>query len=401
MSTKNFDFAKLIHPIEPEAFFSQYWEKQPLLVSRREEPGYYRDLFALQDVDKVLFYTRPHPPEIKVVKNQQELLPSKYINSDTSLNLNQLYKAYDEGNTIIVNGLQQFWEPLAVFTQELQTYLNHLVVPNLYLSPKNSQGLLAHYDTHDVFVLQIEGSKNWQVYPAPQPVPLLGSFQPIIPQENLPQPLIEVTLEAGDLLYMPRGFIHQATTAEPSSLHITIGVYPVQWYDLLNNALMVASLKESRLRQALPPGFLNRREALITALQDQFQGLLELFTSEANLEQALDIVADRTIRQVAPVPDGHFAQVNEVENITLDTVIARRPGMLCRVVGQGYAASIQFPGNTISGTGTIEAAFRFIAAADDAFAVRDIPGTNNDGRLKLARRLVRGGLLRVVAGSEP
>jgi ribosomal protein L16 Arg81 hydroxylase len=274
--------------------------------------------------------------------------------------------------------------------------LNHLVVPNLYLSPKNSQGLLAHYDTHDVFVLQIEGSKNWQVYPTPQPVPLLGSFQPIIPQENLPKPLIEVTLEAGDLLYMPRGFIHQATTGEPSSLHITIGIYPVQWHDLFIQALTVASLKESRLRRALPPGFLNKREEMLATLQDQFQSLLELFSSQANLEQALEMIAERTIRQAVPVPDGHFAQVDEVDRITLDTVVARRPGMVCRVVGQGYAASIQFPGNTISGAGMLEAAFRFIATTADAFAVRDIPGTNNEGRLKLARRLVRGGLLRVV-----
>jgi ribosomal protein L16 Arg81 hydroxylase len=398
MSVENFDFAKLIQPIEPETFFNEYWEQRPLILSR-QEPDYYRDLFTIQDVDKVLFYTRPHPPEVKIVKNQQELLPSKYINADSSLNLNQLYKAYDEGHTIIVNGLQQFWEPLAIFSRSLQNLLNHKVVPNLYLSPKNSQGLLPHYDTHDVFVLQIEGSKNWQVYPAPQPVPLLGSFQPIIPQESLPQPLHEVCLEAGDLLYMPRGFIHQATTAEPSSLHITVGIYPIQWLDLINNALIVTSMKEARFRRALPPGFLNQREELMAALQDQFQGLLELFASEARLEEALEVLADQAIRQAVPVPDGHFAQVNEVDNITLDTVVAKRAGMTCRVVGQGFATSIQFPGNTVSATGNIEPALRFIANTD-SFPIHAIPNTNNENRLKLVRRLVRGGLLRIVEGEN-
>jgi ribosomal protein L16 Arg81 hydroxylase len=395
MTIENFDFAKLIHPIELSTFFDEYWEKQPLIISR-QEPDYYRELLSMQDVDSVLYFTRPKPPEIKVVKNQQELLPSKYINSDGSLNLNQIYKAYDEGHTIVVNGLHQFWQPLAAFARDIQNFLNHNVIPNMYLSPKNSQGLSAHFDTHDVFVLQIEGAKIWKVYETFQPVPLLGSFQPVIPDERLPKLLHEVCLEAGDLLYMPRGFVHQAATGEPFSLHLTLGVYPIQWFDFIVNALTVMSLKDERFRRALPVKYLDRREALTEDLQGQLQELLQHFSQEAKAAEALEILADRFIRQGVTVPDGHFAQVDQADQIELDTVVARRDGMVCRVVSQGFTASIQFLGNTISGAGRMEPALRFIADHNEPFAVRDLPQITDEAKPVLVRRLVRGGLLRVV-----
>jgi ribosomal protein L16 Arg81 hydroxylase len=294
------------------------------------------------------------------------------------------------------NGLQQFWPSMATFAQTIQNFLNHNVIPNLYLSPKKSQGLSAHFDTHDVFVLQIEGAKIWKVYETFQPVPLLGSFQPVIPDKQLPKLLHEVCLEAGDMLYMPRGFVHQAMTGEPSSLHVTLGVYPIQWFDFIVNALTVMSLKDDRFRRALPVKFLDQRGELGESLQGRLRELLERFSQEARAEEALEMLADRFVRQGVTVPDGHFAQVDQADEIELDTLVSKRAGLVCRVVGQGFAASIQFPGNTISGAGHLEPALRFIAGREEAFAVRELPQMADEAKPTLVRRLVRGGLLRVV-----
>lgn len=400
MSVEDFDFARLIYPIEPDTFFREYWEQRPLILSRKE-PGYYSELFSIKDLDSVLFFTRPKPPEIRVVQNQQELLPDKYVKPDGSLNLNQLYKVYYEGHTLVVNGLQQFWKPLAIFCRNLQSFLNHAVVANTYLSPKNSKGLQPHFDTHDVFVLQVEGSKHWQIYDAFQPVPLLGSFQPVIPEEKLGKPLHSVCLEAGDLLYMPRGFIHHAATSESSSLHLTIGVYPTQWFDLMVSALQAVSMKDARFRKALPVGFLDRRE-MMAYLKDQLQELTELLSKEAQIEEAVESLVEHFIRQTTPVPDGHFTEVDDVDCIDLDTTVAKRPGMRCRIIRQGSSVSIQFPGNTVKGQSHIEPALRFIADAAGAFTVREIPDTlTDDGKVVLVRRLVRGGLLRVALDKCP
>jgi ribosomal protein L16 Arg81 hydroxylase len=395
MTVENFDFAKLIHPIEPATFFSEYWEQRPLIVSRKA-PNYYSDLFSIKALDSVLFFSRPKPPEIKVVANQQELLPDRYIKPDGSLNLNQLYKVYYEGHTLIVNGLQQFWKPLAIFCCNLQNFLNHAVVANTYLSPKDSKGLMPHFDTHDVFVLQVEGAKRWYIHEAFQPVPLLGSFQPVIPEEKLGKPLHEVYLEAGDLLYVPRGFIHHAATAESSSLHLTIGIYPVQWFDLIVNALTAVSMRNECFRKALPAGFLDRHEVM-AYLKDQLQEMIQLLSKEVHVEEAVELLAEHFIRQITPVPDGHFTQVDDVDYIDLDTSVAKRTGMRCRIIRQGSSVSIQFPGNTVKGQSHIEQALRFIADTGGTFTIRSIPDTlTDDGKVVLVRRLVRGGLLRVV-----
>lgn len=84
MSNETFDFTKLMVPFNSVNFFDDYWEQQPLLVQGREK-NYYTNLFTIADIESVLCFSRLKSPEIRVIKNQQELLPSTYINSDGSL----------------------------------------------------------------------------------------------------------------------------------------------------------------------------------------------------------------------------------------------------------------------------------------------------------------------------
>lgn len=294
-----------------------------------------------------------------------------------------------------MNGLQQFWKPLATLCQNLQHYLNHLTIANLYLSPKESKGLIAHFDTHDVFVLQIEGSKRWYLYPPTQPTPLLGSFQPIFSENTLGEPLQSVCLEAGDLLYIPRGYIHHAATEQSSSLHLTLGIYPAQWFDLIMSAVTLASIKDIRFRQALPIGFLDQTTSKF-ALKTQLYELIEQVLNTFQIEDAIALMEDRFLRQIPQVPDGHLAQINNLDQVDLNSTVTKRSGMRCRIIPQGLSVSIQFPGNTVKGTAYIEPALHYIANTE-VFVVRDLPDVLTDeAKMTLVRRLIRGGLLTIV-----
>lgn len=393
MVDAEFSLKQLLDPLSPDTFFEGYWEKCPLVLQSRPQ-HYYADLFSLNQLDRVLLQARPYPPDIRVVCNQKDLLPDSYINSDRSLNLNQIYKAYHEGHTLILNGIQQFHGELAAFCRHLQHLLNHVVVTNLYLSPANSQGLMAHYDTHDVFVLQVEGSKHWRIYNPIQPLPLLGSFQPVIPSTHLGEPLQSITLQPGDLLYIPRGFIHEAETTDTFSLHLTIGVYPSQWIDLIYQSLVAVSLQDMRFRQALPVGFLDQKDAELH-MRQTFQALLETLLQKGQVEDGLAALDERLIHQMAPVPDAHFTQLNTLNTIGLDTVIIRRRHMRCRAVERYTSAVIQFPGNTISGARRIYPAFCFIAE-NETFVIQELPDIlSDDDKITLVQRLIRGGLLQV------
>lgn len=71
---------------------------------------------------------------------------------------------------------------------------------------------------------------------------------------------MDTVLNAGDLLYFPRGTIHQGETIDDThSLHITLSVYQKNcWTDffekLLPKALARASKSDFRYRQGLPIG---------------------------------------------------------------------------------------------------------------------------------------------------
>lgn len=92
----------------------------------------------------------------------------------------------------------------------LQELFGTCVGSNTYLTPAGTQGFAPHYDDIEAFVLQLEGKKRWRVYKPLNKHETLPRFSsPNYLQSDLPEPILDVVLEAGDLLYFPRGFIHQ------------------------------------------------------------------------------------------------------------------------------------------------------------------------------------------------
>src|SRR5690606_38363055 len=137
---RRMEFADLIHPTTPAAFFDEYWERKPPVVAR-SDPEYFRDVFSTVALGEVIYQSRQHPPDIRVVREQQDLLPDRYIAADGGIHLNQLYKAYDEGYSIVVNGLQRFWGPVASLVRAVRSTITHHVVANAYLTPAGATAL--------------------------------------------------------------------------------------------------------------------------------------------------------------------------------------------------------------------------------------------------------------------
>src|SRR5215469_8498820 len=97
--------------------------------------------------------------------------------------------------------MQHRWPPAAALCRSLEAVFHCPVHANMYLTPEGAQGFDAHFDTHEVFVLQLEGSKQWRLYGEPRALPLVDErFN--IPRDQL-GPVREVELSAGDLLYIP------------------------------------------------------------------------------------------------------------------------------------------------------------------------------------------------------
>lgn len=391
------NFSNLIQPINIEDFAANYWEKQVLHI-QRNNPDFFFSLFSIEDLDKVLEYNRPHGSSLKVVKSNQPMNSTVYENQDGSLNLNQLYTAYADGYSILINGIQRFWEPIKMLMESLRNDISHNASANLYLTPENEKAFSPHYDSHDVFALQISGEKHWILYDETHlKTPLLNSYQPTFQREQLTGAR-EITMRAGDILYMPRGVPHEAYTTDKSSMHITVGIQSVQWIDFITKSLLNLSQKHIELRKALPIGFLNsdNENLLSTDEELDFINILQQVFQKENIAGSLNILGEEFRTKEQPKPDGHFSSLDRLNHIHLESQLSKREGLTSKVTNSASGARISFQGNTIKGPSQIVNTLVFISQQEGIFSVKDIPFLNNENKLKLAKRLVRGGLLKVL-----
>lgn len=373
----------LLHPMTTTQFFGEYWEQRPLLV--RGERGRFSNIFSSKDLGRVLHYLRPQPPDdMKLVKgiNHYSL---NWINFDGSPRLDAVRNAWREGYTIIINELQKSWEPVALLTASLHEQLHHTVDANLYYSPPHTNTSAPHFDVMDVFILQVEGSKVWDVHEPVMELPLFGDKTAVSP-DRVPPLVMSEELQEGDLLYLPRGHVHNPRTTSDASLHLTVGVNVTTWIDLFSAAVSAAR-NDIRFRRALPPAFLDAP----AGMHEKFRGLLDELPSMLEMDGALSRLAEQLLVETTPPPgDEHPTAEDE---LNAKTLLARRSGVICRAIeGAGYAV-IQYSGGKILGPEKIGAALRYIAQ-NHMFSIRDLPGNLTEmEKLVLARRLVRGGLL--------
>ena len=403
MPTTALDLGTLIAPFDQETFFRDYWEQQPLLISRGAA-AHYDGLLASADVDQVVAFTRPRfddpgaftaepPRESSYVRGR---LPEHPGHDATRwADGNDVRRAYGRGKTVVIMGMQQRWMPIAALCRELESVFFCPVHANMYLTPDGAQGFDAHFDTHEVFVLQLEGSKHWRVYGAPRPLPGVEErFN--LPKDELGPPR-EVRLDPGDLLYLPRGFVHEAFTSECHSLHLTVGVNVYRWSDLLHEALADLAARDSRFRASVPAGALRGSEPA-ASFASQFRELLGTLAHDACLESALESLGSQFVSSLRPLPVGPFFASRADGELDADTLLERRSDMVCRVVQEGRWVEIQFPGGRVGGPPKIAAALRFVACTE-RFRVRDLPDElGNEGKVVLARRLVHERLLNVGRG---
>ncbi len=401
MSRSDFDFRWLIHPVEPEEFFREHWESQPLYVFR-QEAGFYRELITLADVDRLVTSGDLRHPAIRLVKRGAPIPLAEYTGNlpwgsdvfERVANPDRVLQAYREGATIVLQALHRYWPPLGALCRRLEKHFTFPFQTNLYLTPPNSQGFAPHYDTHDVFVLQVAGSKHWRVYGSPFPLP--HRAQPYSASRTPPgDPIAEFDLSAGDLIYLPRGYIHEALTSSSESMHITLGVLAATWVEVFAEALS-ACRQDPRFRRALPVGYAEQTDHS-DAMRAEFRDLLEAFTQTVQPESLLERLADRFVSSRPPLLEGGLEALGELDRLGLETMVRRRDAVIFRLASEPETVSLLFHGKQVRFPSYAHPALRFIAEAADIFTPAALPGDLDDaGKLVLVRRLIREGFLTMI-----
>ena len=283
---------------------------------------------------------------------------------------------FEEGATIVLQALHMNWPPLAGFCRTLESELGHPVQANAYFTPRSAQGLPVHHDTHDVFSLQVAGEKRWLVYEPALELPLKNQRYNAETMGEPGAPVLDVTLQAGDTLYLPRGWLHEAKTSETDSLHITVGVNVYTWMDAFRAAVEACSSDV---------GFRRTPEG-------EPDELLERLAEQLRPERVERRRRRKLVRSRRSILGGQLSQLRALDHLDLDTELERRPTVLFDL----SRTTLSFEGKDLAFPAETAEDLAFVAEADEPFTPADLPGELDDeGRLVLAARLVREGFLLV------
>ncbi|GIY48994.1 ribosomal oxygenase 1 [Caerostris extrusa] len=224
----------ILNPVTPADFFEKYFDQQPLHISR-SNINFYKGLFCSDTFNKIvkenhLLYG--DHIDVLIYKNKMrqpiDLITEKVTSSF-------VWNAFKDGYSVRFRNPQVYHESLQNLCSLVQEYFSSNVGVNMYLTPAGYQGFPPHFDDIDAFVLQIEGKKIWKLYNSLDENEVLARKSKDLKEDEIGEPFMEVELKAGDMLYFPRGVIHQAKSApDVHSLHLTVSTNQLNtWGDLL------------------------------------------------------------------------------------------------------------------------------------------------------------------------
>ena len=382
-------------------FLDEVWTRAPLHRAGAD-PSAFEDLFSLDDVDRYVASSSPRLPTFRLVRDGRPLEPSRYtrtakVGGQPVAGMGdpgRIFAEFQAGATIVFQGLHRSCPPLTRFCRSLELELSHAVQANAYVTPAGARGLGVHYDTHDVFVLQLAGTKAWSIH-----APVLADPLPSQPwkgtADDAGEAVLSVELQAGDCLYVPRGFLHSARAQEELSAHLTIGVVTTTWYDVVQR-LLLGMAEEPELRRSLPAGYAAHAPALAVGVEDAVGWVRKWLDGIDPAAVAADTVR-RFHAARPPILTGQLRQLRLVDGLTDESTVARREGSVCHLEGDGDTLTVVLGDRQLHMPGALGPAMARIAAAGP-FRPADLGDLlDRPSRLVLVRRLVVEGLLEILA----
>ena len=389
----HFGIDQLLSPLSTGEFFANHWERKPLHLER-QSPTYYQELLSAKDLEDLVGDPNARYPAIQLARSGNYLpseLFTRAVRAGSEVftgvpDLQRINAEYRSGATVVLPALQRTLPALGQFCARLQAQWDHAVHANGYLTPGNAAGFTPHYDTHEVFVLQIAGTKHWSL--APPPIELPHRSQTFNPRGYTPgAPAARVELRAGELLYVPRGWVHSAATGGSASAHITLGITVYTWVDLARD-MLEACVNDVELRRALPVGFAQRADLKLSMKTRLLQTLEQLTASDH--DQTIDAFVNR-VRSAQAQPAETFRM--NVIAIDPDAQLTAPARSRYRIFENGGHAVLEFEGKRHVLPGHLLSTL-YLLPGRTIFRVRDLAEhADVNAALGLCRYLLEAGFL--------
>jgi 50S ribosomal protein L16 3-hydroxylase len=191
----------LLGNLSPSQFMRRYWQKKPLLIRQAIPnivPPLSRDeLFELADQDEVEARLITH------FRNKWQLEHGPFAPDE-------LPSAKQRGWTLLVQGVDLHDDRARALLDRFR-FVPDARLDDLMISyASDTGGVGPHFDSYDVFLLQVKGKRRWRI--SAQKDLTLQAGLPLKVLQNF-EPEQEWELEPGDMLYLPPHIAHDGVAA--------------------------------------------------------------------------------------------------------------------------------------------------------------------------------------------
>jgi len=287
----------LISKIPVESFFGSYWRKQFYYEAGWNER--FSNLLTWETYEKMVRRCAPgfSQGQFQIIVGQRSL-PFGQICSLTdkggrqSIDLLKVHRLFSEGATLVYRELRSFCPSIDDFSTVFESICDAKLSVNLYHTPPNSQGFPPHCDGHEIFVVQLEGEKEWLVSDSVR----FRTWDAISLEP--PPGVTKLVVKRGDVLYIPKGYWHCARATDIDSLHMTFGLHIPTARDLAQALVESSSKSLSIDLVAFQDGELRISSTLIEQAK---QEIIKAFSSPANGNELARLVRRQPPASIKPL----------------------------------------------------------------------------------------------------
>jgi hypothetical protein len=240
-----------------------------------------------------------------------------------------------------------------------------------------------------VLILQIRGSKIWHLYDGADVPPHEMRRGEAVDMAGLPSPT-DVRMEAGDVLYVPRGRVHAAESTSEQSVHLTVGVHAPTLLTLVIRSLYSMSNSDDRVHTRLPPRHLDApdvRASLSVLVRDVVEALEQPSVIEGGVVSLEDDLVKRG--KCPPVAQA----VSNALGIDGNARVVKYQPLYSRVTDIPDGVALHFAQLVINAGSGHKDALQFLSKSTEPFRICDLPGLSAAEQTELARTLIVTGFL--------
>jgi len=334
--------------ISPKIFMEEYWQKKPLLI-RQAFPDFKSPITA----DELAGLACEEDVNSRIVMEKDGEHPWFPMFGPMS---DEIYASMPETHwTLIVNDLEKYIPELSWITDRFR-FIPEWRLDDLMISYATDAGSVGpHIDLYDVFILQGQGKRRWQINMQPVTEDNQVKETPLRIQKHF-EPEEEWIIEPGDMLYLPPGVSHYGVSLG-ESLSYSIGFRATSHADIVNEFI-------GYITQNLSPQLTYKdADQLIQQhsneiKQDALERVSEIFKEylrpdHPELQRWFGCFVSDTKTDVLTAPEQEINSIEELKELTSTGILSRHPASryafaenpdntLLFIDGEDYEVNLEF-----------------------------------------------------------